>query len=100
MDHHDFETNIQTGIAKGNIRGAVLCAADASGHFTYQKAVGERILLTGQHRPQQLDDVLYLASATKLITTIAALQCVDRGLLNLMTTWAPLHPSLPLGRFS
>lgn len=94
MDQHDFETNIRAGIAKGNIRGAVLCATDSSRRFTYQKAVGERILLTGQHRPQQLDDFLYLASATKLITTIAALQCVDRGLLSLDDDLGTIAPEL------
>ena len=35
-------------------------------------------------RPRmQLDTVMRLASATKLITTVAALQCVEQGLLGL-----------------
>ncbi|KND91584.1 hypothetical protein TOPH_03822 [Tolypocladium ophioglossoides CBS 100239] len=37
-------------------------------------------LLSGEKRLQRLDDVLYLASTTKL-TTVAALQCVEGALL-------------------
>ncbi|EKV19089.1 Transesterase (LovD), putative [Penicillium digitatum] len=49
---------------------------------------------SGEKQPQQLDDVLYLASATKLITTIAALQCVEDGLLTLDGDLSSITPEL------
>jgi CubicO group peptidase (beta-lactamase class C family) len=90
----NIETSFQAAIDAGKINGAVICAADAEGHFVYNKAIGERTLLSGEKRPQQLDDVLFLASATKLITTVAALQCVEDGLLTLTGDLASVAPEL------
>ena len=70
----NIEASFQAAIAAKKINGAVICARNKDGTFIYDKAIGERTLLTGEKRPQQLNDVLYLASATKIITTIAALQ--------------------------
>ncbi|KAJ6515372.1 putative transesterase [Mycena sanguinolenta] len=87
-----IETCFQAAIDAGHITGAVICGTDADGHFVYNNALGERILLSGERQAQQLDDVLAIASATKLLTTIAALQCVDDGLLDLtgdLSTFAP-----------
>ncbi|AEO64873.1 uncharacterized protein THITE_2111226 [Thermothielavioides terrestris NRRL 8126] len=94
----DFGESIETAfgaaIAAGKIRGAVICATDAAGNFVYDRALGERTLLSGEKRPQQLDDILYLASATKLITTVIALQCVEDGLLTLAGDLSALAPEL------
>lgn len=90
----DIETEFQSAIDSGKIHGAVLCATDAKGNFVYNKALGQRTLLSGEKRPQQLDDVLYLASATKLIATIAALQCVEDGLLTLDDDLSKVAPEL------
>lgn len=51
------------------------------GTFTYAKTCGVRSLATKQ--PMGLDTVMWIASCTKLMTTIAALQCIERGQLNL-----------------
>lgn len=83
MAEGEIETEFQSAIDAGKIHGAILCATDAEGRFVYNKTLGERTLLSGEKRPHQLDDVLYLASATKQMTTIAALQCVEDGLLSL-----------------
>ncbi|KAG9774863.1 hypothetical protein KCU88_g5272, partial [Aureobasidium melanogenum] len=90
----NIETAYQKAIDDGKINGAVICATDAEGRFVYNKALGERTLLSGEKRPQRLDDVLYLASATKLITTIAALQCVEDGLLTLTGDLSSVAPEL------
>ncbi|KAJ9659824.1 hypothetical protein H2198_002893 [Neophaeococcomyces mojaviensis] len=90
----DIETSFREAIDAGKINGAVICATDAKGFFVYDKALGERTLLSGEKRPQQLDDVLYLASATKLIATIAALQCVEDGLLTLTGDLSSIAPEL------
>ncbi len=91
---NDIETAFPAAIDSGKINGAVICVTDAEGRFVYDKAFGERILLSGERRPQQLDDVLYLASATKLMTTIAALQCVEDGLLTLAGDISSIAPEL------
>lgn len=90
----DIETSCQAAIDAGKIHGAVLCASDAKGQFVYDKTLGERTLLSGEKQPQRLDDILYLASATKLITTIAALQCVDDSLLTLHDDLSSILPEL------
>lgn len=90
----DIETVYQEAIDAGKINGAVICATDAEGRFVYDNAFGQRTLLSGEKRPQRLDDVLFLASATKLITTIAALQCVEDGLLSLTGDISSVAPDL------
>ncbi|KAL2147157.1 hypothetical protein VTI28DRAFT_587 [Corynascus sepedonium] len=83
MADQTIETAFEAAIASGKINGAVICAADASGAFVYERALGHRTLLSGEKVAQRLDDILYLASATKLIATVAALQCVEEGLVTL-----------------
>lgn len=90
----DIESSFQAAIDAGKLNGAVICATDTQATFTYNQTIGERTLLSGEKRPQQLDDILYLASATKLFTTIAALQCVDDGLLSLTGDLSAIAPEL------
>jgi CubicO group peptidase (beta-lactamase class C family) len=94
MTEGDIDTSFQAAIDAGKINGAIICATDAEGHFVYNKTLGERTLLSGQKRPHQLDDVLFLASASKLLTTIAALQCVEDGLLTLTGDLSSVAPEL------
>lgn len=93
-EREDIETAFQAAIASGKINGAIIVATDAEGRFVYDKTVGERTLLSGEKLPHQLDDVLFLASATKLLATIAALQCVDDGLLSLTGDLSSVAPEL------
>jgi CubicO group peptidase (beta-lactamase class C family) len=88
------EGSLKAAMADRKINGAVICATDVEGSFVYEKAFGERTLLSGEKQAQRLDDVLFLASATKLIATIAALQCVDDGLLSLTGDLASIAPEL------
>lgn len=90
----DIDADFKAAIDAGTIRGAILCATDAQGNFVYNNALGERTLLSGEKRPHQLDDILFLASATKLLATIAALQCVDDGLLSLTGDLSAVAPEL------
>ncbi|KAL8634973.1 MAG: hypothetical protein Q9226_009405, partial [Calogaya cf. arnoldii] len=89
-----IETKFKEAIDAGKINGAVICATDTKGHFVYAKALGERTLLSGKKVPQQLDDVLFLASGTKLMTSIAAMQCVEDGLLSLTGDLSSIAPDL------
>jgi CubicO group peptidase (beta-lactamase class C family) len=94
MASESIESAFQAAISSGEVKGGVICATNTSGEFTYNAAVGERTLLSGEKRPQKLDDMLYLASASKLIASIAALQCVDDGLLSLDGDLSELAPEL------
>ncbi|KAL3476825.1 beta-lactamase/transpeptidase-like protein [Aspergillus californicus] len=89
-----IETSFNDAIAAGKINGGIICATNTSGTFTYNNTIGERTLLSGEKQPHQLSDVIYLASATKLITTIAALQCVEEGLLTLTGDLSSIAPEL------
>ncbi|KAJ5101206.1 Beta-lactamase-like protein [Penicillium angulare] len=89
-----MEQCFNDAIAAGKVNGAVLCATDTNGSFVFNRAIGERTLLSGEKRPQQLDDVLFLASATKLFATIAALQCVEDGTLTLDGDLSSIAPEL------
>jgi CubicO group peptidase (beta-lactamase class C family) len=94
MAEGDIETDFQAAINAGKINGAIICATNAKGRFNYEKTLGERTLLSGETQPHQLDDVLFLASATKLLATVAALQCVEDGLLSLTGDLSSIAPEL------
>lgn len=94
MSTEDIETSFQAAIEAGKINGGIICAINAEGSFTYNKTIGERTLLSGEKKPHQLDDVLYLASATKLMTAIAAMACVQDGLLSLTGDLSQIAPEL------
>lgn len=46
------------------------------------------------HEPLEIDDVMCIASCTKLLTSIAAMQCVERGLVTLDTDVEEILPEL------
>ena len=52
-----------------------------TGNFNYSQNFGLRSLKTGE--PLKDDAVFWIASCTKLLTSIAALQCVEKGTLKL-----------------
>ncbi|KAI1802400.1 putative transesterase [Daldinia bambusicola] len=94
MADGNIDTSFQEAVDAGKIHGAILCATDAKGNFTLERTIGERTLLSGEKLPYKLDDVLYLASASKLMTTIAALQCVEDGLLTLTGDLSSVAPEI------
>lgn len=54
------------------------------GKFRYEKAFGYRTLKDpSKPDPMQIDATMWMASCTKLVTSIAAMQCVERGQLTL-----------------
>lgn len=64
----------------------------SSGSFTYSHATGYNIL--GQPEEIKEDALFFLASSTKLLTSIAALQTVDQGLIGLDDDVAKHLPEL------
>lgn len=61
------------------IAGAVLATYD--GHTHYAKTYGDVSVEQGA-APMQTDTVMRFASCTKLMTTVAALQCVGKRALH------------------
>jgi CubicO group peptidase (beta-lactamase class C family) len=72
---------IASAISSGQIPGAVLAASSAGRTFSYSRAFG-RTSCNPDSPALATDATFWLASATKLFTAVAALQCVDRGLLS------------------
>jgi len=63
------------------VPGLVFCAIDKDGKFLTEHAVGKR----GQtlDKPMNADSTFYIASCTKMITGIAAMQLVEQGKIGL-----------------
>ncbi|KAL1303759.1 hypothetical protein AAFC00_007100 [Neodothiora populina] len=74
---------LKQAVDDGVFAGANLFARNKSGTLRYSNAVGRRSLAEGSNEPMQENTVLAIASATKLITSISALQLVERGLIKL-----------------
>ncbi|GFG12706.1 esterase EstB [Aspergillus udagawae] len=83
-----------TATENGSILGAVLLGRDTSGKFNYSKAFGRRTFEDGEESLMGADTVLSFASATKIITCIAAMQLVEAGKLNLDDDMSPIIPEL------
>lgn len=67
--------------------------------FAYSKAIGVRSSIPeNASKPLGSDTVLALASCTKLMTAIAALQCVEHGLFDLDEDVGRLLPELGEGK--
>ncbi|ESZ96247.1 glycosyltransferase family 15 protein [Sclerotinia borealis F-4128] len=78
----NFENTIEEACRNRDIPGTVLVCGNNSGKFHYAKAFGSQSL-EDPSNPMNLKSVMWFASCTKLLTTIAAMQCVERGLLSL-----------------
>ncbi|KAL2826542.1 beta-lactamase/transpeptidase-like protein [Aspergillus pseudoustus] len=89
-----IESAHAAAIAAGKITGGIICATNTTGTFTYKTAIGTRTTLSGITLPLETGNILFLASATKFLATIAALQCVEDGLLSLTGDLSPHAPEL------
>ncbi|KAL3418827.1 beta-lactamase [Phlyctema vagabunda] len=89
-----FENIIQKAVQEVDLPGAVVVGSDASGQTYFANAFGVRSLEKGKEEPMSLDAVFWLASSTKLMTVIAALQCVERGRFTLDEDVTRLLPEL------
>ncbi|KAK0634475.1 beta-lactamase [Bombardia bombarda] len=87
-----LEASVAQGVQDGILPGAVFFAKDKSGKLDYASAVGHASLAT--KAPMKTDTMLALASMTKLLTSIAAVQLVERGLITLDTDVSPYLPGL------
>ncbi|CAG9978675.1 unnamed protein product [Clonostachys byssicola] len=81
-----YELVVSKAVEDGVIPGAIFLANDIAGKLRYSKAV------SGLDSTYTDETVLEVASLTKLITTIAALQLVERGLIRLEDDVSHLIP--------
>ncbi|RAR14327.1 beta-lactamase/transpeptidase-like protein [Stemphylium lycopersici] len=78
-----FETLINDAVAKEDIPGCALIATNRDGTFEYSKSFGKTSIKPENTRPMQLDTIMWVASCTKLMTSLCAMQLVERGLVTL-----------------
>jgi CubicO group peptidase (beta-lactamase class C family) len=76
----------------GSLHGATFVAVDHTGQEIYKKSYGFRTL----DGPERLtpDALSWLASASKLVSSIAGMQLVDQGLIGLDDDVRPFLPGL------
>ncbi|XXG97752.1 ribosomal protein S8A [Hypoxylon texense] len=90
MATFSHESIFEAACQAGEIPGAALVATDASGKFKYSKAFGK----TAHGETLKVDSVMWIASSTKLMTSVAALQQVERGHIGLDEDIAEVLPEL------
>ncbi|KAH9204669.1 beta-lactamase/transpeptidase-like protein [Leptodontidium sp. 2 PMI_412] len=83
MSLSTLNETFKTSCENGEIPGVLLFAANKTGTLNYEKSFGLKLPVEGQNEPLPLDQLMALTSGTKLITTIACLQMVERGMIGL-----------------
>ncbi|KAF2034987.1 beta-lactamase/transpeptidase-like protein [Setomelanomma holmii] len=79
----EFESLYEKAREERILPGYALLAGDKDGNTLYSAVKGVASLKEGSTLPFQLDTICSLASMTKLMTAVAALQCVEAGLITL-----------------
>lgn len=79
------------GVARGAAPGVMALVADGDG-LLYEGSAGERLMGSGV--AMTTDTVIWIASMTKALTSVAAVQCVERGLLDLDAPAAQVLPEI------
>ncbi|KAF2010156.1 beta-lactamase/transpeptidase-like protein [Aaosphaeria arxii CBS 175.79] len=87
-----FDQAYKEAIEKKILPGYALIAGGRDGNILYSKADGVASLKEGETQPFKLDTICWIASMTKLLTSVACLQAVEAGLLELEK---PVTETLP-----
>ena len=82
---------LESAVVAGRVPGVVALAADTTGTI-YEGAYGTRE--AGTDRAMTLDTVFWIASMTKAVTSVAAMQQVEQGKLNLDEPISRVLPEL------
>lgn len=84
MAAQSFEETLKTATERGSkvVHGCVLGAVDSKGDYFYRKSAGYTSV-TPDSDPMSEDGTMWIASCTKLITSICALQFVEQGAVTL-----------------
>lgn len=82
---------LRAGVDSGDIPGVIACATNREG-MTYEGAFGKRVLGSGPE--MEPNTVVWIASMTKAITGMAAMQLVEKGKLSLDDPASKVIPAL------
>jgi CubicO group peptidase (beta-lactamase class C family) len=85
-----MEKTFEAACAAHDMPGVVLVAISRDGKFQYTNTFGNLSVADDASGPMTPDTPMWIASCTKLLTTIAALQCVERGLWTLDADVSPI----------
>ncbi|KAL8686673.1 MAG: hypothetical protein Q9218_006944 [Villophora microphyllina] len=90
-----MEETFEKACAEHKIPGAVLLAANSSGTFKYERVFGTSSLRDLSAKPPlKMDAMMWIASCTKLMISIAALQLVEQGYVGLDDDVSSIIPEL------
>lgn len=76
-----IQSALESATSGTGVPGLVFCAIDKKGNFLAENAVGMRGLDVDE--PMTMDSTFYIASCTKMITGLAAMQLVEQGKIGL-----------------
>ncbi|XDG03022.1 hypothetical protein ABKA04_002637 [Annulohypoxylon sp. FPYF3050] len=79
MAEYSHESAFKAACEDGQLPGVALVAADATGKFKYEKAFGK----TAHGETIATDSVMWIASCSKLMTSVATMQQVEQGKISL-----------------
>ena len=91
MANDTIDQPLQAAVNGHRVPCVVALAANRDG-AVYQRAFGRRSL--AEDPPMTVDTVFRIASMTKAVTGVAAMQCVERGLLSLDQPAGEIMPEL------
>src|SRR6266481_8653491 len=89
--HEEIDRALQARVGAGEIPGVVAMAANEQS-VRYEGAFGLRDMATASR--MSIDTIFRIASMVKLLTTVAALQLVERGTLKLDEPAGNIDPTL------
>jgi hypothetical protein len=90
VDSHKVDSVLQTAIEGGDVFGVVATVADTSGPV-YEGAFGRR--QANAEDKMSPDTMFRVASMTKVVTPVAAVQLIEAGKLDLDATVGSIVPS-------
>ncbi|KAK6212165.1 beta-lactamase [Colletotrichum tabaci] len=82
----EMESAFRSSVETGQIPGAVVMAKDLTGKIDHVRCYGTRSVRPnedGTLPPMEADTIMRMGQASVLVGTVMALQCVDRGLVDL-----------------
>lgn len=82
VEPNEIDLLLRTAVERGDVRGVVAMAATSRG-IVYQGAFGKRCVENNED--MTVDSVFRIASMTKAVTSVVAMQLVDEGKLRLET---------------
>ncbi|KAJ4299598.1 hypothetical protein N0V90_004844 [Kalmusia sp. IMI 367209] len=98
MEQYEELLSQATGKGSNGVPGVAAAVVDKNGTIIYKHVAGFNGV-ADDALPLDADQVFWIASCTKLVASIAALQCVERGLITLdetLTTHLPELASQPI----